>query len=110
MSDSFFHLLLLALVVMAWYNWRGLQEKARIKCRLAAQEYGFQLLDDSVTFSGFKLARPEMPCRFWQRVYAFDYSRGDGNRHQGRLYYCGSRANWLLLEDENGSEWLSLSN
>ncbi len=107
--STLFPLLLLALLVAAWYQLRGLHERAFLVCKKQLAHAGLQLLDDSVAFKGFSLGKPIARCHCLQRCYRFEYAENGLERLNGQLWFCGKQAVFMVLEHTDGQrEWINL--
>ncbi len=104
---SLFTLLILAIVILAWYQLRGLHEKAGRLCRMQLQKNGLQLLDESVAFQGFSIGKPIQHCQCLQRCYRFEFTQDGDRRHHGQLWFCGKQPVYITLEREDGqTDWI----
>lgn len=87
---------LLGLIVLAGGAWLWLDGlRARdggiAAARAACHAEGLQLLDDTVSLSGLRLARDEGGRLMLRRVYDFEYSDTGDNRRNGSVVLLGHR-------------------
>lgn len=87
---------LLGLFLLAGGAWFWLDTlKARdggiAAARAACNSEGLQLLDDTVSLSGLRLARNEDGRLLLRRVYDFEYSDTGDNRCRGSVVLLGQR-------------------
>jgi hypothetical protein len=59
-----------------------------------------QMLDDTVAFAGFRLARNERGVRRLLRTYTFDYTRDGFERRRGFIVLSGAAIEAVGLADD----------
>ncbi len=104
---TLFTLFGLVLLVLAWYQLRGLHERAARLCRRQLAGAGLQLLDESVAFAGFSIGKPIQKCQCLQRCYRFEFTGNGSERQQGQLWFCGKQPVYMTLQQPDGqTEWI----
>ncbi|MCW8884850.1 MAG: DUF3301 domain-containing protein [Motiliproteus sp.] len=97
LSDLFW-LLTIYLIVLYWWNAKGVKEVALKATLKHCQEMEVQLLDQSISLRGFWVKRDSGGrLRFW-RSYNFDFSSNGDDRYQGRIIILGKRIESIQLE------------
>lgn len=81
----------LAAAYKLWHDALDARETANRIARETCSRAVVQLLDDTVAFSGFRLARDARGLRRLLRTYTFDYSGDGSERAQGFVVLAGSR-------------------
>lgn len=84
-------LLIAALTLIAFYWWDATRsyERALIGCRRLCRNAQLQLLDDTVVRQRIWLGRGPTGSVRLCRIYSFDYSDDQDNRHQGYIVMLG---------------------
>ena len=95
MSDDLLVLIVaatgLALCYKLWQSGMDARETANRIARDTCSRAVVQLLDDTVAFSGFRLARDARGVRRLLRTYTFDYSNDGMMRARGFIILAGGR-------------------
>lgn len=92
-------LLLLAAAVLAWIDYRHVQEIAVSRCRRACGAAHVQFLDDTAALRRLRLARDgNSVVRVWRR-FTFEYSTSLGDRRCGAIVMLGREPLVLDLDD-----------
>ena len=94
MNPDFWVILTIAALAAAsklWHDALDARETANRIARETCRRAVVQLLDDTVAFCGFRLARDARGLRRLLRTYTFDYSADGSERAQGFVVLCGSR-------------------
>ncbi len=99
-------LFMLALLVLGWYQLRGLHERAAHLCRQQLHAARLQLLDESIAFAGFSIGKPIRHCHCLQRSYRFEFTEEGHQRQSGQLWFCGKQPVYMVLERDGGTEWI----
>lgn len=86
-----FSILLLAGIAWLWLDSLKAREAAVRAAREICAAEGLQLLDDTVSISGLKLARNDDGNLTLQRSYNFEYSDTGDNRLKGSVVMQGHR-------------------
>jgi hypothetical protein len=93
---------LLGLIVLAggawlWMDGLRARDGGIAAARAACHAEGLQLLDDTVSLSGLRLARDEGGRLMLRRVYDFEYSDTGDNRRKGRVTLLGDEVEMLYI-------------
>jgi hypothetical protein len=95
MDDGFFMLVLVAGALAGTYKiWQISLDSREAANRIAKDTCSravVQLLDGTVAFAGFRLARDARGKRRLQRTYTFDYTSDGFERSQGFIVLAGGR-------------------
>lgn len=104
MSDDLLFLVLAAGGLALGYRlWTWAMEAREAAYRVARETCSravVQLLDDTVAFTGFRLARDARGVRRLLRTYTFDYTRDGFERRRGFVVVSGARIEAVGLADE----------
>jgi hypothetical protein len=92
--SSFMIILLLAAIAWFWLDSSRARELAIAICKKASEQYGVQLLDESVALRKLGLRWPSEGMRI-RRVYHFDFSRDGVERLSGNLALVGINLEYL---------------
>ena len=76
-----------AIIVLVYAIWHGhnLKEQAIKAANKRCQTLGLQLLDQTVSFRGFRSYRGRNRERIWYRHYQFEFTSTAEQRYQGRI-------------------------
>lgn len=98
MSDLITLLLLLVLMAIGgmWLTLSRARDRAIQEARSRCQQYGLQLLDETVGLSGLRLRRLNGQ-RFIERRYSFEVSIDGDDREAGHLWMVGNMLTALIL-------------
>jgi hypothetical protein len=102
MSEQFFGLLVLALLVGFWLDSARSREQAVRHCTRACRDRGVQFLDQTVALTRLGLAWSPRGLRL-RRSYRFDFSVEGVERHSGEIRMLGTQLErfslGILLDD-----------
>lgn len=89
---------------MAWYWQDSLRSRefALRKCRTLCDEHDVQLLDQSVHVAHIRVAKTARHNFFIRRFYAFEFSIGGADRHNGVAVVANERIEYLSLLHPDG--------
>jgi hypothetical protein len=90
----------LALCFKLWHSAMDAREAANRIARETCSRAVVQLLDETVAFAGFRLARDARGARRLLRTYTFDYTRDGFERARGFVVLCGARVEAVGLADD----------
>ncbi len=90
----------LALCYRLWQSAMDAREAANRVARETCSRAVVQLLDETVAFAGFRLARDERGARRLLRTYTFDYTRDGFERSRGFVVLRGARIEAVGLADD----------
>jgi hypothetical protein len=90
----------LALCYRLWQSAMDAREAANRVARETCSRAVVQLLDGTVAFAGFRLARDARGVRRLLRTYTFDYTRDGFERARGFVVLCGARIEAVGLADD----------
>lgn len=93
-----FAILAIVAVGFAWVDGMKARERAIEAGRAACERYQLQFLDDTVSFSGLRLARDDEGQLRLRRTYTFEFSDTGDNRRQGAIVTLGGELADLQLE------------
>ena len=97
--SSFFPLLLLASIIIVWYQSVTSREQAiQLGKRLCA-ERELQLLDDTVALSSIRPRWINFNI-YLERIYRFEYSLEGDDREGGQICLLGRQVLWIHLENQ----------
>lgn len=91
-------LIVLGVAALAWFEGMKARERALEAGREACGRYGLQLLDDTVSLAGIRLARDDEGRLRVKRTYSFEFSDTGDNRRQGAIVTLGPDLVDLHLE------------
>ena len=94
--------LMFALAVAAWFFYRGIRvrERALQTGRRYCQEFGLQLLDETVQRERLSLSRNSRGnWQVWRR-YCFEYTDDGENRRTGLIVTLGERVQMVELDGQ----------
>lgn len=91
-------ILALALVAWFWLDSMRARETAIGASRRACQEYGVQLLDETVALARLRLRRDPLGRLQLYRVYRFEFTETGDYRHSGTVALLGGRLAELHLD------------
>jgi hypothetical protein len=92
MTDDLFFLMLGAALLAAGYKvWQDAREAANRIAQETCSRAVVQLLDGTVAFAGFRLARSSRGRRRLLRTYTFDYTHDGFERSQGFIVLAGQQ-------------------
>lgn len=89
-------LLILFAVAAVWLTLSRARDKAVQEARARCQQYGLQLLDETVGLSGIRFRRVEGRLTA-ERRYSFDVSVDGNDREAGHLWMLGNVLTALIL-------------
>lgn len=81
-----------------WVDSLRARERAVAAGRAACQRYELQFLDDTVSFTRFRLARNEDGQLRIARTYSFEFSDTGNNRRHGAIVMLGDELQDMHLE------------
>jgi hypothetical protein len=93
-SDLFLPVVATALLALCYKIWHAALEARETANRIARETCSravVQLLDETVAFAGFRLARDAGGVRRLLRTYTFDYTTDGFERSQGFVVLAGRR-------------------
>ena len=93
-----------ALFALVWYWQDSLRSRefALKRCRKLCDEHNVQLLDQSVHVARLRLGKTARHNFFLRRFYAFEFSIGGVDRHNGVAVVSGERMEYLSLLHPDG--------
>lgn len=104
MSDDLLLLVAVAAgLALAYTFWQAAMDAREAAYRVARETCSravVQLLDETVSFAGFRLARDERGSRRVLRNYTFDYSRDGVERSRGFIVLNGTRIEAVGLAED----------
>jgi hypothetical protein len=92
----------LSAVVWYWQDSLRSREFALNKCRGLCEDRGVQLLDQSVHVARLRLGKTARHNIFIRRFYAFEFSIGGVDRHNGVAVVSRDRIEYLSLLHPDG--------
>ena len=97
-------LALLAIFVAVWYWQDSLRSRElTLKyCRRICEEHNVQFLDQSVHVAKFRLGRAASQKICIRRFYAFEFSVGGADRHNGVAVVADGKLEYLSLLHPDG--------
>ena len=97
-------LALLAIFVAVWYWQDSLRSRElTLKyCRRICEEHNVQFLDQSVHVAKFRLGRAASQKLCIRRFYAFEFSVGGADRHNGVAVVADGKLEYLSLLHPDG--------
>lgn len=99
--------LLLGTLVWFWAMTLRAREQALRACRRICQEFGMQLLDQTVALTGLKPARDSSGRFCFRRRYGFEFSPDGRTRYRGRLDMTGLQPVCCQLDLPDGRTLVS---
>lgn len=81
-----------------WIDSLRAREKALAAGRAACERNGLQLLDETVSGAGLRLARNEDGELRIRRVFVFEFSDNGNNRRRGSIVVLGASVQDLYIE------------
>lgn len=96
---------LLTIAFACWFWSDSLRARERVlhACRLACQQLGLQLLDQTVALSKLRLGQDPGGRWHFQRWYTFEFSTDGILRYQGRAALLGEVVQYVHLDHPDGS-------
>lgn len=99
-NSGVFVFLVLALIVLFWFDSARARELARTRARELCERHQVQFLDESAALAGLRLSSTNEGLRFVRRFH-FGYYRDDLGRRQGSLTLIGTRLDSYKFEAHN---------
>jgi hypothetical protein len=93
---TLFLLLVLVAIAGTWLRLSRARDRAIQEARARCQQYGLQLLDETVGLSGLRLRRFG-DRRVFERRYSFEVSIDGDDREAGHLWMIGNTLTALIL-------------
>lgn len=92
----------LALFMMVVYWWRSREQHsvALKSAKKYCQERGIQLLDETLVFKKFIMARAGNNRKYLSRIYVFDFCRDGMDRHEGEIILHGYSVIRVMLDED----------
>ena len=81
-----------------WVDSLRARERALAAGRAACERNGLQLLDETVSGAGLRLARNEAGELRFRRVFVFEFSDNGNNRRRGSVVVLGAAVQDLYIE------------
>jgi len=81
-----------------WVDSLRARERALAAGRAACERNGLQLLDETVSGAGLRLARNEDGELRFRRVFVFEFSDNGNNRRRGSVVVLGASVQDLYIE------------
>lgn len=81
-----------------WVDSLRARERALAAGRAACERNGLQLLDETVSGAGLRLARNEEGQLKFRRVFVFEFSDNGNNRRRGSVVVLGATVQDLYIE------------
>jgi hypothetical protein len=104
MSEDLLVLIAVAGMLAVGYRlWQSAMDARETALRIARETCSravVQLLDETVAFSGFRLARAAGGNRRLLRTYTFDYTRDGFQRSSGFIILCGAHIEAVGLAED----------
>ena len=91
-------IILVVAVGFFWVDSLRARERALAAGRAACERNGLQLLDETVSGTGLRLARNDMGELRIRRVFVFEFSDNGNNRRRGSVVVLGARVQDLYIE------------
>ena len=91
-------ILLIAALGLFWVDSLRARERALAAGRAACDRNGLQLLDETVSGAGLRLARNENGELRIRRVFVFEFSDNGNNRRRGSVVVLGGSVQDLYIE------------
>jgi len=91
-------ILLIAALGLFWVDSLRARERALAAGRAACERNGLQLLDETVSGAGLRLARNEDGELRIRRVFVFEFSDNGNNRRRGSVVVLGGSVQDLYIE------------
>lgn len=92
--------MLLAAACYWWWRSLGIKDLVMVQTRLYCKQLGYQLLDQSLVFRGWRLVRDGKRRRFC-RHYTFDISTNGENRFHGEVSVWKRNVVRILLDTDD---------
>ena len=91
-------LLLIILVIIYW--WRTSEQKsfALVNAKAYCKDREIQLLDETLVFKRFRLAKSPVGKRHLCRAYEFDFCLDGEDRHKGEILISGFHLINIIVE------------
>ena len=105
---SLITLLLLWVGVVLWLQQMKSRERALTVAQKACEARQVQLVDETIHFKGFRLARGMNGKVVIERDYHFDYSLNGQTRYHGRVLLAGSKVKQVRMDDGSSQHHASL--
>lgn len=87
-------------LAMWWWHVSGQKQRVLKFAMDFCEERGYQLLDESLSFSRYRIIRDGLNRRFVCRAYHFDFSSNREDRHNGEIAINGRTIVQIMLETE----------
>lgn len=100
--DILFAFLVIAIAVWYWQDSLRSRELILKYCRRICEQHDVQFLDQSVHVARFRLGRADSQKLCIRRFYAFEFSVGGADRHNGVAVVAGGRIEYLSLLHPEG--------
>ena len=81
-----------------WVDSLRARERALAAGRAACERNGLQLLDETVSGAGLRLARNDEGQLKFRRVFVFEFSDNGNNRRRGSVVVLGATVQDLYIE------------
>ena len=93
-----------AIIVAVWYWQDSLRSRELTlrRCRRICEEHNVQFLDQTVHVARFSLGRDAKHKLCIRRFYAFEFSVGGADRHNGVAVVANGQLEYLSLLHPNG--------
>ena len=91
-------IILVVAVGFFWVDSLRARERALAAGRAACERNGLQLLDETVSGAGLRLARNDMGELRIRRVFVFEFSDNGNNRRRGSVVVLGAQVQDLYIE------------
>jgi hypothetical protein len=91
-------IMLVVAVGFFWVDSLRARERALAAGRAACERNGLQLLDETVSGTGLRLARNDMGELRIRRVFVFEFSDNGNNRRRGSVVVLGAQVQDLYIE------------
>ncbi len=86
-----FWILILSLIIWAWWLDRGIKQKAYLYAKKYCDTSDVQLLDDNIYLSNLKLKRNHMNKWCIQRTFKMEFTSTGEYRYEGSMEVLGSK-------------------
>jgi Protein of unknown function (DUF3301) len=96
-------LLVMAALVWFWFDSRRAWEITVRICEHTCRDMNLQFLDETVSLSGFGLARNSDGRLQLMRQFQFEFSSTGADRRQGRATMLGGRVEAVQLDNPDGT-------
>ena len=99
MDSVLLGLVIIGMIGWFWQNTLRAKEVAYVACRRLCQAYGYQLLDDTITFERLRFARDHYGRVSLARHYTFRFSLDGTDCHKGIIYTVGTQVKTLSVPE-----------